>query len=138
MIMRFRPTDPSEPIDINLIPLIDVLLVMLIFLAATTTFSREQALKITLPSAQAETTSGKPIELAISTDGTFAIGQRVFESNDQVGLEQALKDLASQANDPVVMILADAMASHQSVIDAMQASRRAGIGKIQFATRAGE
>ncbi len=136
--MRFRPTDPSEPIDINLIPLIDVLLVMLIFLAATTTFSREQALKITLPSAQAETTSGKPIELAISTDGTFAIGQRVFESNDQVGLEQALKDLASQANDPVVMILADAMASHQSVIDAMQASRRAGIGKIQFATRAGE
>lgn len=138
MIMRFRPTEPSEPIDINLIPLIDVLLVMLIFLAATTTFSREQALKITLPSAQAETTSGKPIELAISTDGTFAIGQRVFESNDQVGLEQALKDLASQANDPVVMILADAMASHQSVIDAMQASRRAGIGKIQFATRAGE
>lgn len=136
--MRFRPTEPSEPIDINLIPLIDVLLVMLIFLAATTTFSREQALKITLPSAQAETTSGKPIELAISTDGTFAIGQRVFESNDQVGLEQALKDLASQANDPVVMILADAMASHQSVIDAMQASRRAGIGKIQFATRAGE
>lgn len=136
--MRFRPTEPSEPIDINLIPLIDVLLVMLIFLAATTTFSREQALKITLPSAQAETTSGKPIELAISTDGRFAIGQRVFESNDQVGLEQALKDLASQANDPVVMILADAMASHQSVIDAMQASRRAGIGKIQFATRAGE
>lgn len=136
--MRFRPTEPSEPIDINLIPLIDVLLVMLIFLAATTTFSREQALKITLPSAQAEAVTSKPIELSISQDGQFAIGRRVFRANDQVMLEQALKSLANEAEDPVVMIMADAMASHQSVVDAMQAARRAGIGKIQFATRANE
>jgi len=136
--MRFRPTEPAEPIDINLIPLIDVLLVMLIFLAATTTFSREQALKITLPSAQAEAVAGKPIELTISQDGQFAIGQRVFGANDQAMLEQALKSLADQAEDPVVMILADALASHQAVIDAMQAARRAGIGKIQFATRAND
>jgi len=134
--MRFRPPESSEPIDINLIPLIDVLLVILIFLAATTTFSREKALTITLPSAQSESQAGKPIELLISQEGKIAIGQRLFDTQDPQALEQALKALADQQDDPVVMILADAMASHQSVVDAMQAARRAGIGKIQFATRA--
>lgn len=134
--MRFRPSEPSEPIDINLIPLIDVLLVMLIFLAATTTFSREKALTITLPTAQAESQAGKPIELIISQDGNIAIGRRLFDAQDSQALEQALNTLAEQRDDPVVMILADALASHQSVVNAMQAARRAGIGKIQFATRA--
>ena len=134
--MRFRPNESSEPIDINLIPLIDVLLVILIFLAATTTFSREKSLKIMLPSAEAEIKTGKPIELMISQDGTMAIGKRLFGPKDQLAIEQALKAIASQVDDPVVLILADAMVSHQFVIDAMQASRRAGIGKIQFATRA--
>ncbi len=134
--MRFRPTEPAEPIDINLIPLIDVLLVMLIFLAATTTFSREKAFTITLPSAQAESQTGKPIELIISQDGNIAIGRHLFDSQDSEALKQALLTLAAQLEDPVVMILADAMASHQSVVNAMQAARRAGIGKIQFATQA--
>lgn len=134
--MRFRPTEPSEPIDINLIPLIDVLLVILIFLAATTTFSREKALTITLPSAQSETQAGKPIEVMISQDGQIAIGRRLFEAQEQLAMENTLRTFADQSDDPVVMILADAMASHQSVIDVMQAARRAGIGKIQFGTRA--
>lgn len=133
--MRFRPTEPAEPIDINLIPLIDVLLVMLIFLAATTTFTREKTLTITLPSAQAESQTGKPIELIISQDGRMAIGQRLFDPQDTEVLEQALHTLAAQLENPVVMILADAMASHQSVVSAMQAARRAGIGKIHFATQ---
>ena len=136
--MRFRSTDTTDHIDINLIPLIDVLLVMLIFLAATTTFNREMTLKITLPSAQAESASGTPIEVVINQEGQVAVGHRTFSSSDQVGLEQVLKTLSADSDDPVVVILADAMATHQSVINAMQAARRVGIGKIHVATKASD
>ena len=111
---------------------------MLIFLAATTTFNREMALKITLPSAQAESASGIPIEVVINQEGQVAVGHRTFSSSDQVGLEQVLKTLSADSDDPVVVILADAMATHQSVINAMQAARRVGIGKIHFATKASD
>ena len=136
--MNFQRGKRHEELEINFIPLIDVLLVMLIFLAATTTFNREMTLKITLPSAQAESASGTPIEVVINQEGQVAVGQRTFSSSDQVSLEQVLKTLSADSDDPVVVILADAMASHQSVIDAMQAARRVGIGKIHFATKASD
>ena len=132
--MNFRKTNLSEDApDINLIPLIDVLLVMLIFLAATTTFTRQQALKINLPQANAEAGDTMPIELAISQDGRFAVAGQLVASNE---LAAALKLAGQRLEQPVVLIRADSLAAHQFVVFAMQASREAGIGRVHFATQA--
>ena len=132
--MNFRKANLSDDgPDINLIPLIDVLLVMLIFLAATTTFTRQQALKINLPQASAEASDTMPIELAISQDGRFAVAGQLVASNELIA---ALKLAAQRLEQPVVLIRADSLAAHQFVVFAMQASREAGIGRVHFATQA--
>ena len=132
--MNFRKANLSDDSpDINLIPLIDVLLVMLIFLAATTTFTRQQALKISLPQANAEASDAMPIELAISQDGRFAVAGQLVASNELVA---ALKQAGQRVDQPVVLIRADSLAAHQFVVFAMQASREAGIGRVHFATQA--
>ncbi|MFM7012819.1 MAG: ExbD/TolR family protein [Betaproteobacteria bacterium] len=132
--MNFRKGHLSDDgPDINLIPLIDVLLVMLIFLAATTTFTRQQALKINLPQANAEASDTMPIELAISQDGRFAVAGQLVASNE---LAAALKLAGQRLEQPVVLIRADSLAAHQFVVFAMQASREAGIGRVHFATQA--
>lgn len=134
--MRFRSSasDQDTP-DINLIPLIDVLLVMLIFLAATTTFTRERQLKISLPQANAEQLTAPTIELSIAQDGRFAMASVMITSNDLVTtLKQQFKGQA----DTVLLIRADAMTPHQAVVQAMQAAREAGVGKVHFATQAAQ
>ncbi len=133
--MRFRNRSTEEPLEINLIPLIDVLLVMLIFLAATTTFSRQGVLKVELPQSAAEASAPASIELAISRDGQYALGTNLVPQSDPVALAQALRAAAVGQQDPVVVIFADAMAAHQFVVTAMQAARQAGIARVQFATQ---
>lgn len=134
--MNFRKTNLSEDApDINLIPLIDVLLVMLIFLAATTTFTRQQALKINLPQASAETSESATIELAISQDGRFAVAGKLVSSTE---LAAVLKVAGQGLDQPIVLIRADSLAAHQFVVFAMQASREAGIARVHFATQARE
>ncbi len=133
--MRFRSRTSDEPLEINLIPLIDVLLVMLIFLAATTTFTRQGVLKVVLPQSVAEANAPAPIELAISRDGQYALGTNLIAVSDPVALAQALRVAATGQTDPVVVIFADAMAAHQFVVTAMQAARQAGIARVQFATQ---
>ncbi len=133
--MRFRNRSTEEPLEINLIPLIDVLLVMLIFLAATTTFSRQGVLKVVLPQSAAEASAPASIELAISRDGQYALGTNLVPQSDPVALAQALRAAAVGQQDPVVVIFADAMAAHQFVVTAMQAARQAGIARVQFATQ---
>jgi biopolymer transport protein ExbD len=136
--MRFRQNNADDAPEINLIPLIDVLLVMLIFLAATTTFTRQGALKIMLPSADAEKQTQTTINITISQDGRYAVGDRLVGGADMVSLTEALREAKKEQQDPIVIILADAMASHQFVMTAMQAARSAGIGKVHFATQAGD
>ena len=135
--MRFRPRADSDGLDINLIPLIDVLLVVLIFLAATTTFTRPRAIAVVLPQASAEVVTPATIELAVSQDGRYAVGNEVVDMTAASGLAQALRQAAARQTDPVVVIYADAMAAHQFVIAAMQAARDAGLARVQFATQAG-
>lgn len=136
--MRFRKRIGSDDLDINLIPLIDVLLVVLIFLAATTTFTRQRAIAVVLPKAAAEaTTTAATIELAVSQEGRYAVGDTLVDSGAPAGLVQALRQAAAGQVDPVVVIHADAMSPHQFVIAAMQAAREAGIARVQFATQAG-
>ena len=87
--MRFRTPD-HDPLEINLIPLIDVLLVMLIFLAATTTFMRQQALSITLPQASAQSQPVQAIELSIHESGRFAVNTQLITNPDLAALTAAL------------------------------------------------
>ena len=134
--MNFRSNASSDDSpDINLIPLIDVLLVMLIFLAATTTFTRERQLSISLPQANAEQTTVSTIEISIAQDGRYAIAGALISPSNLVA---RLKAQRSDQKDSALIIRADAMAPHQAVVQAMQAAREAGINKVHFATQAAQ
>ena len=132
--MNFRPsTSDSDSPDINLIPLIDVLLVILIFLAATTTFTRDRQLKISLPQASAEQMTTSTFEVAIAQDGRYGIAGVVISPSE---LSTRLGNQFNHQPDATLLIRADAMAPHQAVVHVMQAAREAGISKVHFATQA--
>lgn len=139
--MRFqRRSGPDEP-EINLVPLIDILLVLLIFLTATTTFTRLSALGVELPSSASQAPMLTQ-ELAVEIDAT---GQVAIQNRPVAGSSIALEDHLRQAaanlataNDgqsPLLVIYADAQTSHQAVIDVMQAAARAGLERLSFAAR---
>ena len=134
--MRFSRRRPEEP-EINLIPFIDVLLVILIFLMLSTTYSRFTELQITLPAADAEKLKDRPAEIvvAVSADGRYAIDRRTLDGRDVEQLAAALADAARDRRDPVVIISADALAAHQSVVQVLDAARRAGLSKLTFASQ---
>lgn len=141
--MKFRPREEPVP-EINLVAFIDVLLVVLIFLALTTTYARYTELALTLPSAQADIARERPREIVVSVtaDGRVAIGQALLPNRTPQALADALvQSTASAEGDPrpvVLVVRADALASHQSVIQVLEAARRAGIASVSFATRAPE
>ncbi|QDQ26225.1 biopolymer transporter ExbD [Chitinimonas arctica] len=134
--MNFRRGRQREEPEINFIPLIDVMLVILIFLMATTTYSKFAELKINLPTATSEKQESKPleIEVAITSGGGYALnGQRI----NYTGPENLAAELRKLANgqEPVVVINADGNSNHQSVINVMEAARMAGYGRLTFATQ---
>ncbi|WP_273431100.1 biopolymer transporter ExbD [Chitinibacter tainanensis] len=135
--MKFRKGRGRVEPEINFIPLIDVLLVILIFLMATTTYSKFAELKINLPTADAEKQQEQPktIQVAISAQGQYAInGQTAaFGSPDDFSVQ--LRRAAGESSDPMVIINADAQATHQAVVNVMEAARLAGFGKLTFATQ---
>jgi biopolymer transport protein ExbD len=134
--MNFRPGERDEP-EINLIPFIDILLVVLIFLMLTTTYSKFTELKVNLPVADAQAPKQNPREIvvAVGSDGRYSINRQVLEGVGVEALTRVLS-LASQDNrDTVIVISADAAATHQSVINVMDAARRAGLVQITFATQ---
>jgi biopolymer transport protein ExbD len=134
--MNFRRAYIEEP-ELNLIPLIDVMLVVLIFLAVSTTYSRFTQLQIVLPSADAERpqTRLQEIQVAVTADGRFAIDKAVVPMTDAESLAELLR-AASQGNTaPLVVINADAQSPHQAVITVMEAARMAGLTHLSFATQ---
>ncbi len=138
--MNFRLGRPREEPEINLIALIDVLLVILIFLMVTTTYSRFAELQINLPTADANKPEERPSQINVAVDGQ---GQYVvnnstvpFRSTDSFAGE--LKRAAGGVADPVIIINADAAATHQSVINVMEAARIAGYSRITFTTQSGK
>ena len=134
--MNFRPDTRDEP-EINLIPFIDILLVVLIFLFLSTTYSKFTELKVNLPVADAEAQRQNPKEMivAVGSDGRYAINQTVLDGVSVEQLTRALADAAQNNREMVVIISADATATHQSVINVMDAARRAGLVQITFATQ---
>lgn len=136
MAMNFRPRRSEEP-EINLIPFIDVLLVILIFLMLTTTYSKFTELELTLPTADAEQMRDRPKEIIISiaADGRYAIDKTTLEDRSVDSIASALAGAAPAGANSIVIISADATAPHQSVVTAMEAARRAGLTQITFATQ---
>ncbi len=140
--MRFHKNRRHEDPEINLIPFIDVLLVILIFLMVTTTYSKFSELHITLPSADAEKVQQRPFEInvGVSTDNSrYVINNTSVAYHDVQELAESLK-LAATVNgvrqtDPVVIISADGTATHQSVINVLEAARLAQFAKVTFATQ---
>jgi biopolymer transport protein ExbD len=135
--MNFRPRQPEEP-EINLIPFIDVLLVVLIFLMLSTTYSRYSELQINLPVADAEQIRERPGEIlvSVSADGRYSINRRAIDSRSVEVLAAELRAAAETAGDKVVVIVsADALATHQSVINVMDAARRANLPRLTFASQ---
>ena len=135
--MNFRRGRFREEPEINFIPLIDVLLVVLIFLMASTTYSKFTELKISLPEADAEKQVQRPKEINVGVDATgrFALNKQVFTFTTVAALAQALRDAAGGAAEPVVIINADAAAKHQDVGHVMEAARLAQYANITFATQ---
>jgi biopolymer transport protein ExbD len=131
------PNSQQQAPEINLIAFIDVLLVILIFLMISTTFTRYQELSITLPAAEGAVSKSKPkdISIAISSDGRVAIdGRRVAIDQLAQSLSQSAKNTGSD-NGPVVIIAADGKAPHQAVMQVMEAARNANLPNIVFATQ---
>jgi biopolymer transport protein ExbD len=135
--LNFKRGYHREAPEINLIPLIDVLLVILIFLMVTTTYARYSELKINLPSAVGESSQQKPQSIQVSVDptGRYQVNEQNVESS-LPSLVKSMSDIAKGNADMVVVISADAKASHQSVVNVMEAARQAGLARITFSTQA--
>jgi biopolymer transport protein ExbD len=135
--VNFQRGKEKEPLEINLVPMIDVMLVILIFLMITTTYSKYTELQINLPSAQAERQNERPNEVSVlvNAQGQYVINRTPvpFRSVEQLAAE--MRRAAAALHEPVVVISADAAATHQAVIRVMEASRIAGLSQITFTTQ---
>jgi biopolymer transport protein ExbD len=135
--MNFRRNlDRDEP-DINLLPLIDVLLVIVIFLAASTTFTRFSQLSVKLPGADGAPSDAIPaLTVTVAADGRYALNGKALPYQDTAQLSDVLRRAAAGRNEPTLIIDADAAAAHQSVMHALEAAQHAGITRIGFTTEA--
>jgi biopolymer transport protein ExbD len=134
--MKFSRRRMEEP-EINLIPFIDVLLVVLIFLMLSTTYSRFTELQIDLPAADAEKMRERPAEVIVSVanDGRYAVNRKAVDGRSVELLSAELAAAAAGRPDTVVIISADAMAAHQAVVNVLDAARRAGLSRLTFAAQ---
>ncbi|WP_426176143.1 ExbD/TolR family protein [Massilia sp. TWR1-2-2] len=141
--MDFRRGKRREDPEINLIPFIDVLLVVLIFLMVTTTYSKFTELQITLPTADAEKALERPFEINVTVDakGNYTVNNVPVSFTSVAGLADDMKNAAkgqpnaTGANSPVVIVNADQFAMHQMVINVLEAARVAGYDKLTFAAQ---
>ena len=136
--MNFQRGKEKEPLEINLVPMIDVMLVILIFLMITTTYSKYTELQINLPTADAERQQERTNEVTVlvNPQGAYVINKTPLVFTSIEALADALKRSAAGQKDPVVVISADATATHQAVVRVMEASRLAGLSQITFTTQA--
>ena len=134
--MNFRRRQTEAP-EINLIPFIDVLLVVLIFLVLSTTYSKFTELQLKLPVADADAQRDYPKEVlvTVSSDGAYTVNRVGVSGRSPEELSAALLQGAKAGKDSVVIISADASARHQAVVTVMEAARRAGLNQITFATQ---
>ena len=135
--MNFQRGRGHDEPEINLIPLIDVLLVIIIFLMLTTTYAKFSGLEINLPTADASSQAEQPneVSVAVTASGQVLINKVPLVAADVKAISEALRRAAGDRPDPVIVINADAKATHQSVVDIMQAAQASGYPRISFATQ---
>lgn len=132
----------TEP-EINLIPFIDVLLVVVIFLMLSTTYSKFTELQLTLPTADTQVAKDRPHEIivSVSSEGVYAINKKIVQQRGVLALANALTEASrsigptAAGKEPTVIISADAHATHQAVISVMEAARQSGLNQITFASQ---
>jgi biopolymer transport protein ExbD len=138
--VNFKPRRPAPEPEINLIPFIDVLLVVMIFLLLTTSGARLTEIQLQLPEADTDTASRQPraqqITLTITAQGQFTVNKTPVGTPSVAGLVAVLTPLAHK--ETLLVISADASAQHQSVIHAMEAARRSGLSQITFAAQSAQ
>jgi len=137
--MNFQRGKKHEDLEMNLVPLIDVLLVIIIFLVVSSTFARMSELQINLPTAQANSPDQKPlvIDVGIDAKGHYVVGKSALSDVSVQAIGAALQKVAGDGKDPTIIINADANTTHQSVINVMEAARQVGYTHITFATQTG-
>ena len=135
--MNFRRGQEKEPLEINLVPLIDVMMVILIFLMITTTYSKYTELQINLPTAQAEKQPERPNEISVlvNAQGQYVINHNAVPFHSVEQLADELRRAGAALKEPVIVISADAATTHQSVVRVMEAARLAGLSQITFTTQ---
>lgn len=136
--MNFQRGRYREEPEINLVPMIDVMLVILIFLMITTTYSKYTELQINLPTADAEKQLERPGEVTVlvNAQGQYVVNKSPVAFSSVEGFAGELRKAAAGLREPIVVISADASATHQSVVRVMEASRLAGLTHITFTTQA--
>jgi biopolymer transport protein ExbD len=134
--MNFQRRNSEAP-EINLIPFIDILLVVVIFLVITTSYTRVSGLDITLPSAKPVDSAAAQAEIvaALDAQGRMTLNGVAFRGQTLGELADAMGALAAPGTGVVVVVHADGQAPHQRVVDVMSAARLAGLSKLVFATR---
>ena len=137
--MNFQRGRRHEELEMNLVPLIDVLLVIIIFLVVSATFSRTSELQINLPTAEANSPQDKPLVITVEVDasGRYMVNGNAVEGAEISAIASALTKAAGDGKEPTIVINADAKATHQSVVNVMEASRQANYTHITFATQIG-
>ncbi len=135
--MNFQRGREKEPLEINLVPLIDVMMVILIFLMITTTYSKYTELQINLPTADAEKQPERPNEIAVlvNAQGQYVVNRNAVAFRSIEQLAEELRRAGASRKEPVVVISADALATHQAVVRVMEAARLAGLSQITFTTQ---
>lgn len=132
--MNFRTRRRPDDVELNFVPLIDVLVVLLIFLMVTTSFSRLGQLKVDLPQAASDVAAptDNTIELAINAAGDYVVGTQSIGSQDQAVLIAALRQAGAGHENPVLVLSVDRKTPHERVIAAMTAAREAGLESLSF------
>jgi len=136
--MNFQRGRGREPLEINLVPLIDVMMVIIIFLMITTTYSRYTELQINLPSAAAaekQPERANEVSVLVNAQGQYVVNRRAVAFRSVEQLADELRRAAAGAKEPMVVISADANTTHQAVIRVMEAARLAGLSQITFTTQ---
>jgi biopolymer transport protein ExbD len=135
--MNFQRGKRHEDLEMNLVPLIDVLLVIIIFLVVSASFSRTSELQINLPTAEPTALEDKPLVITVEVDaaGHYMVNGDEVGSGDVEAISSALTKAAGSGKEPTIVINADAKATHQSVVDVMEAARQANYTHITFATQ---
>jgi biopolymer transport protein ExbD len=132
---NIRATDDDEP-DLNLIPLIDVLLMTLIFLIVTTSFAKEARLSVRLPEASAATKDERPsLRVSIDAKGQYFINDQQLLNSSPDTLRAAMSRAAAPLKEPLIVIHADGKAPHEAVVRVMDSARRLGLSNLSFATQ---